>query len=251
MVGDQVRGVLDGHRQWAAVLGDSAEVLREMAGGEVAHVITDPPYDQRTHAGARTDRGTNSDTAEFGIGFAPIVPAEVAPLLLRVASRWVIAFCALEQLGAYQEAAGTSWIRAGVWDRVDPSPQLTGDRPGQACDGIAIMHRPGRKRWNGGGSAAIWRASTPRGDKRPEHPTPKPLPVLLDMVRRFTDPGDVVLDPYMGSGTTGVACLLLGRRFIGVEIDERYHAVAVERLRQAEIDARGGALFAQLPLGGG
>ena len=54
--------------------------------------------------------------------------------------------------------------------------------------------------------------------------------LMLELVELFTDPGDLVLDPFAGSGTTGVACLRLGRRFIGIERDAKYAAVARERL---------------------
>ena len=90
------------------------------------------------------------------------------------------------------------------------------------------MHRPGRKRWNGGGSRAFWSFCVEHEDR--VHPTQKPLALMLRLVEQFTDPGDVVLDPFCGSGTTGVACLRLGRRFVGVERDERYAALARERL---------------------
>jgi len=53
---------------------------------------------------------------------------------------------------------------------------------------------------------------------------------MLELVEAFTDPDEIVLDPFAGSGTTGVACLRLGRRFIGIERDEKYAAAATERL---------------------
>lgn len=65
-----------------------------------------------------------------------------------------------------------------------------------------------------------------------EHPTQKPLPVMLWCVEQAGDV-DTVLDPFMGSGTTGVACLQLGRRFIGIERDPAYFDVACKRIRQA------------------
>ena len=70
---------------------------------------------------------------------------------------------------------------------------------------------------------------------------------MLELVELFTDPGDLVLDPFCGSGTTGVACLRLGRRFIGIEKDAKYAAIARERL-EAETnglslrDARAGQI---------
>jgi DNA modification methylase len=63
--------------------------------------------------------------------------------------------------------------------------------------------------------------------------TEKPLPLMESLVRDFTDPGDLILDPFAGSGTTGVAAIRLGRRFIGWEKDPKYHTIAVKRLTAA------------------
>jgi site-specific DNA-methyltransferase (adenine-specific) len=65
------------------------------------------------------------------------------------------------------------------------------------------------------------------------HPTQKPLALMEYLVRTYTNEGDTVLDNTMGSGTTGVACINTNRKFIGIERDEAYFAVAEERLRQA------------------
>lgn len=64
------------------------------------------------------------------------------------------------------------------------------------------------------------------------HPTQKPVALMEYMIRTYTNPGDVVLDNCMGSGTTGVACSNTGREFIGIEQDEKYFDIAVERLRK-------------------
>ena len=63
------------------------------------------------------------------------------------------------------------------------------------------------------------------------HPTQKPVPALLPLIESFSAPGDVVLDPFCGAGSTLVAARLLGRRFIGLELDSTYHALAARRLR--------------------
>lgn len=65
------------------------------------------------------------------------------------------------------------------------------------------------------------------------HPTEKPVPLMADLVSLYTNPGDLVLDPFMGSGTTGVACLKLGRRFVGIERDPKFFDLACERIEQA------------------
>ena len=65
------------------------------------------------------------------------------------------------------------------------------------------------------------------------HPTQKPISVMVQSIRWAAPYGDTILDPFMGSGTTGVACVKLGRKFIGIEIDERYFNIACERIRKA------------------
>lgn len=67
-------------------------------------------------------------------------------------------------------------------------------------------------------------------EERGFHPTQKPVGVMLWVLELATKPGDVVIDPFCGSGTTGVACLRLGRRFIGIERESKYAAIARERL---------------------
>jgi site-specific DNA-methyltransferase (adenine-specific) len=65
------------------------------------------------------------------------------------------------------------------------------------------------------------------------HTTQKPEALMEALIRDFTDPGDLILDPFAGSGTTGVAAIRLGRRFIGWEKDPKYHAIALKRLTAA------------------
>jgi len=76
---------------------------------------------------------------------------------------------------------------------------------------------------------------TVNGNK-PDHPTPKPLPYMLKLIERVTEEGDTILDPFMGSGTTGVACVQTGRSFIGIEIDEGYYNIAKQRIEKAQAE---------------
>jgi DNA modification methylase len=71
-------------------------------------------------------------------------------------------------------------------------------------------------------------------DERTDHPTQKPLEVLLTLVQWLTNEGDTVLDPFMGSGTTGVACVQTGRNFIGIEIDPGYFEIAKQRIEKEQ-----------------
>jgi site-specific DNA-methyltransferase (adenine-specific) len=65
------------------------------------------------------------------------------------------------------------------------------------------------------------------------HPSQKPIRLLRVLVSNFTNPTDTILDPFMGSGTTGVACAQLGRKFIGIEIDPDYFEIARKRIETA------------------
>jgi site-specific DNA-methyltransferase (adenine-specific) len=142
-----------------------------------------------------------------------------------------------------------TYIRTCIWDKVDSSPQFTGDRPANAAEAIVLSHRSGKKRWNGGGKRNVFRHSV-NGEKGPKpHPSTKPLPLMLELIDLFTDRDDVVLDPFCGSGSTGAACIRLGRRFIGVEQKDDWASMSEERIRAEEngstlADARAG----QLPL---
>jgi site-specific DNA-methyltransferase (adenine-specific) len=83
------------------------------------------------------------------------------------------------------------------------------------------------------GKLGIWGNDSNKID----HPCPKPIAAMEWAVTRASLPGYLVLDPFMGSGTTGVACARLGRRFIGIEIEEKYFDIAVQRVTQAHEQA--------------
>ena len=231
--------------------GDCLELLPVL--GKKDAVITDPPYTHYVSAMAR-GRTKRKDGEEYTgarphrlIDFGGIdgKEADLAEKCLAAAARWVLIFCALEQIGAYRAAAGDAYIRGTAWRRTNPAPQFSGDRPGQAHEGAVLLHNPGKKRWNRGGAVLAWHGPTINSagdaDRGIDHPTPKPLWLMADAVDALTDPGEIVIDPFMGSGTTGVACIHLGRRFIGIEIDRRYFDIACERIDQAQ---RQGRMFA-------
>jgi len=82
--------------------------------------------------------------------------------------------------------------------------------------------------WNGGGRHGVFVCPKIQG----QHLTQKPLKLVSELVDLFSNSGDVILDPFMGSGTTLRAAKDLGRRAIGIEIEEKYCKIAVERLSQ-------------------
>jgi site-specific DNA-methyltransferase (adenine-specific) len=202
-------------------------------------IITDPPYNPKTHKGAQSAKSLASSLIDFD-SLTEDAFTQFCASAVTLARRWVVMSCAWQH-AAQLEKAGVPPVRLGVWHKPNGAPQFTGDRPGTGWEAIAILHREGRKRWNGGGHHAVWVCNVERG----EHPTQKPLKLLLDWVAKFTEPGETVLDPFMGSGTTGVACAMLGRKFIGIERRPDYFNVAVKRIpaayRQSDLFAATGS----------
>lgn len=206
-------------------LGDCREVLSRP--DSVDAIITDPPYGRATHTGARSAKSL----VKSQIDFDPITAAELVRLsgnFCNVARRWVVMTCEWQHAAAL-ETAELPLVRVGVWVKPNAAPQFTGDRPGMGWEAVAILHRKGRKKWNGGGHHAVWRCPVVRGG----HPTQKPEKLLAEWVRLFSNRGETILDPFMGSGTTGVAAVKLGRKFTGVEIDPKYFDLACRRVEAA------------------
>jgi len=239
-----IADVLAGRADWALECRDGFALARELADGAVDHVIGDPPYDEKTHKGARTNpfHGEARRTGDYSlhIDFAVLPdPTEFVPRLLTITKRWILLFCTGTMLGGYERASGGSrgdgggWVRDGYWHRTDSMPQISGDRPAQAGETIAIMHRPGGKmKWNRGGYQAFWEGKICR-DERRMHPTKKPAWLMEALIRDFTDPGELIFDPTAGEGSTLEAAVKLGRRCIGCEIDPKYHAAGVARIDRA------------------
>lgn len=205
--------------------------------GPVDLVLADPPFSEHVHAGHAVELRNRA-----AVEFAPGDPAGfVGDLLFRCPTGWVVCFCAGEQLGDYEDAAGGRvgkggrYVRGGLWLKTNPMPQITGDRPGECGEHLAIMHGAGmRMSWNRGGGSALWIHPSAKGLER-QHQTPKPVGLMMMLLADFAPrPYSVVWDPMAGSGTTGVACIRTGHRFIGHECDPYYFWVAVERLRIEE-----------------
>lgn len=221
---------------------DPVSGLASLPDKSVDHVISDPPYEAEAHqlqvrARSKGPGHGRSAVEEVELSFPAITEAErmaVACHLFRLVRRWVLIFCQAEAVAAWRAAllaAGMTYRRTGIWVKPDAQPQITGDRPGQGHESIACGHAPGRSRWNGGGRVGVY--VYPKNEPDRQHPTQKPLVLMEALVRDFTDPGDIVLDPFAGSGTTAVACKRLGRRFVGWERDKKYHAAAMKRLEAA------------------
>jgi DNA modification methylase len=233
---------------------DCRDVLPALAA--VDHLICDPPYSSHTHAKQWIGAALTSDgkprvsTKHKALGFDSLTPDVQAFLCAearRLVKRWTLAFCDLESIFEWRLMAltfGLDYVRACIWDKVDSAPQFTGDRPASAAEGIVVAHARGAKNWNGGGGRNVFRHAVNAEKGGKPHPTTKPEPLIAELVGLFTDPGDLILDPFAGSGTTAVAAKKLGRRCILIEREEKYCEIAARRL-SIRFDNIEGGLFSE------
>lgn len=251
---------------------DPAHGLPSLVEGSVDVFITDPPYSRHVHECSRRgvvalDRERCPETAarrNRDLGFDHLSPTEraaVARQLARLVRRWALVFTDVEGVPGWRsalKAAGLEFVRVLFWLKEGATPQLTGDRPAAHAEAIVAVHQtrprrcrsgrggrnhlrsdrePVRKRWNGGGRGNLYRAPIVldrNGSGGRYHPTQKPLALMRQLVDDFSDPGELVCDPYAGSGTTGLACRLAGRRFLGWERDPAWAEIARRRLAGEE-----------------
>ena len=198
-------------------LADCREVLPTLSG--VDAVVTDPPYgigENSRKVASRWRGGFGNYVRDYGLFEWDKEPAcpQVIEALQRL-SRWQIIFGG----NFFHLPPSSCWL---VWDK-----QNTGDF---ADAEMAWTNLPGAVRliqWR-------WNGCIRRGHDVREHPTQKPVGVMSWCVEALPDDAVTVLDPFMGSGTTGVACARLGRRFIGIEIEPRYFDIACRRIEQAQ-----------------
>lgn len=210
--------------------------------GRPEHVLTDPPYDERTRAGAKTSRGTKDVSSGWAgrQGALPsIVPFVASETLVRdalslaSAARWTLAFVAHAHCGALSESppVGMRFVAWGAWVKPDGAPRFDGRAPANGFESLAVLHSDSlAMRWNSGGKRGVWTHQVERDVAW--HPTPKPVSLLREILRDFTDPGDLVIDPFGGSGSTAVACRAEGRRCVAIELDPTYARLAAQRLRE-------------------
>ena len=212
-------------------LGDCREILPTLP--KVDAVITDPPYgigyvsSWRKHS--RIEMLANDDDAPTdAVGDMAALLTEGGAMYLAtrfdVAAQWNDAIL----------AAGLTIKTPIFWDKGNhTSGDLEGDF-GARVEVFIFAHK-GRHKLRGKRLANLW--SIPR-DPAGDHPTPKPVALMERMITCSTDAGAVVLDPFMGSGSTGVACVHLDRRFIGCEVEPRYFDIACRRIEDAQRQGR-------------
>ena len=210
---------------------DCLVAMRDIPAGSVDMVLTDIPYGvvNRKSGGLRKlDKGT-----------ADVMAIDTQSMLSewgRLRPRTIYCFCGTEQV---------SLLRAGmvdlgyttrlcVWEKTNPSP-MNGELFWLSSVECCVFGRIKGAAFNEHCQSSVWR--NPNGRSK-IHPTEKPLALIKRLVSASTHENQIVLDHCTGSGTTGVACMNLNRRFIGIEKDATYYELAKKRIAEAANDLR-------------
>ena len=200
--------------------GDCLQILPELEAGNIDAVVTDPPYGVGFSYASYDD--TESNWYELMIS--------VVPAMRRVAKIVVMPTCAIKRMQWWYSNYPPDWLIA--WYKGSPGHQSY----------IGFNDWEPHIVWGKPPKPMHDYFHTPCGFDDNGHPCPKPIEWARWLTNRVAEKGCTVLDPFMGSGTTGVACIQTGRRFIGIEIEPKYFSIAEKRIHNAW-ENRQGKLF--------
>jgi DNA modification methylase len=216
--------------------GDCREVLPSLGALWADALVTDPPYGVKW-------LGTGNRTNNLG-GIAGDDGSLDVAAVLSTSARSVRHYRHLYAFGRWALAPEVvSRTCELIWDKMQPSPGGDPWSPQHEYLTFGVrLHRPSDRERSGDRSEGLLRLRRGTVLRYPRlnsaqcarHPSEKPVPLLRDLVEMSTRPGETVLDPFAGVGSTGVAAVMEGRKAVLIELEERYCEVAVERLRRVQ-----------------
>lgn len=217
--------------------GDCLEVMKNIENGSVDLVVTDPPYEIATTGAGMYKQADKQYVKELN-GMKDGFSEEVLDELCRVMKKInIYFFCSQKQiiplLDYFVKKKKCNWNILS-WHKTNPIPAC-GNKYLTDTEFILFFREKGVKVYGSFDTKRTWYA-TPlnQSDKKKYgHPTVKPLSILENLVVNSSQEGEVVLDCFMGSGSTGVAALNTNRNFIGIELDEEYFEITQNRIEEA------------------
>jgi len=217
--------------------GDALAFMATLTDASVDAIITDPPYGIGFQSQRRKDKTQRH--APIANDATPCVAWLPDAHRVLKDDTPLVCFCRWDVQEAFRtaiEAAGFTVKSQLVWDKLGHG---MGDLAGEFAPQheIALFAVKGRYTFPGARPKTILRAPRIPGNAM-VHPTEKPVGLLAHLVITLTRQGDTILDPFAGSGSTGAAALIEGRRFIGAEVHTDYHAIATSRLEAAAAQPR-------------
>ena len=223
--------------------GDCLELIKQVPSNSVDLILIDPPYEISRPTNFQSGEETGRDTDRFRISmdfgewdknFTGLeVVIKEGYRILRQGGTMICFYdlWKIETLKNLYDSNKFKQVRFIEWIKTNPVPinskinYLTNARE------VAVSAIKGSKpTFNSSYDNGLYSYPICAGKERTIHPTQKPLSLITDLVLKHSNEGDMVLDCFMGSGTTGVACKNTNREFIGMELDEKYFEIACNRI---------------------
>lgn len=232
---------------------DSREIIKRIPDHSVDFILTDPPYNLGQHSTGNIPlpgrTAINNDVAEWDmIDFNPEEWTDEFIRILKPTGN-IFIFTSYNQLGRWYNSLDYKFDSSNfmIWHKTNPSPKIYKAGFLNSCEMIFTCWNK-RHTWNFISQTEMHNfiessiCMKPERLSNPKHPAQKPVAILRKMIEIASNENDIVFDPFMGVGSTGVAALGLNRRFIGVELDESYFEAAKKRI---EIALSQGDLFSK------
>lgn len=220
--------------------GDALELLKNITPADL--LVTDPPY-KLTCGGKNAGRegdfarmgwifdvenyNNNGSIVDCDIDWPDFMPALYSSLKDQAHAYVMANNRNVQAMLNAAEVAGFYFHNLLVWDKITATPNRWYMKN---CEYVGFFGKGAAFAINDCSSKQL--ISCPQVDES-QHPTEKPVALMQFYIENSTSPGDTVIDPFMGSGTTGVACIRAGRKFIGIEKNERFFKIAKNRINNA------------------
>lgn len=215
---------------------DCLEIMKHLQDHTIDLIVTDPPYQIYTTGGGmylQDDKKYVKELDAISNGFSEEILDQMCRLMKKIN---IYLFCSQKQiiplLDYFVTRRGCNYNIIS-WHKTNPIPAC-GNKYLTDTEYILFFRERGVKIYGNYKTKKTWYA-TPLNvadKKKYNHPTIKPVDILQNLIVNSSKEGELVLDPFMGVGSTGVACKHLGRDFVGIEIDKTYYDTAVERIGQ-------------------
>ena len=214
---------------------DCITFMKKLDDNSVDLTLTDIPYDvvNNYECGIREYNKGNADVLTFDL-------QTFIEETIRITKKSIYVFCSTEQVSQLRSEYAKAKLstRLCIWEKTNPAP-VHGDKFWLSSLECCVFARKSKATFNEHCSSAVWRESIEKQIKH--HPTPKPVKLLSRLIKASTLPDDIVFDPCMGSGSTGMAAKATRRNFIGCDLDPDYVKKAsewIDSLTESEIESR-------------
>lgn len=211
------------------IYGDCLEKMKDIPDKSIDMVLTDIPYNEvnRKSNGLRNLNKGIADSTEFDIN-------KMLDEFCRICAGSIYIFCGIEQISLIRQYLRLNGLstRLCIWEKSNPSP-MNGQNVWLSGIECCVYGKFPKATFNEHCKNVVWRYASAHGKL---HPTMKPLNLMEYVIKASSKEGDIICDPFMGSGSTGVACINTNRDFIGIEKDEDYFLIAKQRIKEAMKD---------------